>query len=545
MMKAFYNGVSGVKSSSFGIDLSAHNISNVNTTGFKYSNAEFKDIFYSKVSSQSTNPAQSGYGSTPSASKLVFSQGPISASEGEFDVALQGKGFFGVLAPDGNTYYTRNGAFRRDGSSRLVDSYGNFVLGTMNPAFSAIAYSQRVSGLMGQYLNTGAPVSSGFTINSSENFNRAASGAQSVLSVPVNMYIPPQTTQNINWYGNLNSDTKLQTVKVELDTNEITLTKTADNKYIASGKVGKDEVISAKAGDIIILNFADDFGSRTSFETLLDENLNFTSNALDIKGLDLNSLKLVSAQIATEQEKSNQDILESPVYNADGSRSFVRVVVERILPQVNDDIEYKANAQIYNSDNEPLGEEVQGTLKFDKNGALRESTLTTINNPNGGAIALNFGTPFNPEQVGSGYSGVYVQPGKEKSVSYRQDGLAEGFFNKYQISDRGDIVAQFSNGKTHIIGKLALYNFINEEGLFAMGDNVFAATQKSGEASFILSNGEVVDTAKFKGGNLELSNVDLSNELTQLIVTQKAFDASSKSITTSDQMIQRAINMKK
>lgn len=545
MMKAFYNGVSGVKSGSFGIDTIAHNMSNVNTTGFKYSNAEFKDIFYSQVSSQAANPAQSGYGSGESASKLVFSQGSIAASEGEFDVALSGKGFFGVLAPDSKVYYTRNGAFRRDANANLVDSYGNFVLGTMNPAFSATTYSQRVAGLMGQYLNTATPVSNGFTINSNENFSIGTSTAQTKLSVPVNMYIPPQTTQNVKWYGNLNSDVKTQPTKVELDPNKFEVTKTADDKFIVSGKVSKEEVFSAKAGDAIILNFKDDLGFQTSFETTLDENLNFTSNPLDIKGLDLNSLKLSSVQIGTEQAKANQDILEAPVYNSDGSKGVVRINLQRILPQVDDNIEYKATARIYDANDEAIGDEVEGNLKFDKNGALQANTLTSINNPNGGTIVLNLGTPYNQAQPGSGYSGIYVQPGKDKSVNYQQDGLAEGFFNKYQISDNGNIVAQFSNGKSHIIGKLALYNFINEEGLAAMGENIFAATGKSGDASFILRNGEVVHTAKFKGGNLEKSNVDLSDELSNLIIMQKAFDASSKSITTSDQMIQRAINMKR
>ena len=96
-----------------------------------------------------------------------------------------------------------------------------------------------------------------------------------------------------------------------------------------------------------------------------------------------------------------------------------------------------------------------------------------------------------------------------------------------------------------VVGRLALYNFINEQGLAAVGDNIFAATGNSGEANFIMSNGQIINTAQFKGGFLEQSNVDLGVELSNLIVMQKAFDASSKSITTSDQMIQKAINMKR
>ncbi|MBK1991125.1 flagellar hook protein FlgE [Campylobacter sp. 2018MI35] len=545
MMNAFYNGISGVKSNSFGIDISANNIANVNTIGFKNSNAEFKDVFYQTVVSQSTNPGQSGYGSTSASSKLDFSQGSPVASDGEFDVALQGKGFFGVLGSDGGAYYTRNGSFRRDANGYLVDSYGNYVLGTMNPAFTDINYSDRVAGLMGDYLDTGSPVNSGFTINSNNSFALGTTTSQGAIKVPVNMYLPPQVTQNVKWSGSLNTNTTTEVVKIDLDPSKFNITKTEDGKYIVSGNVSKEDVYSAKAGDRIILNFTDDNGVKTSFEATLDENLNFTSNELDLKGLDENSIKLDTAQIATEQQKANKDILESPIYNADGSKSTLRVTLERVLPQEGDNIQYKAIAQIYDSNGKAIGNPTEGNMVFDKNGALLQNNITSIANPNGGTINIDLGTPYDPNKPGSGYSGIYIKEGVEKNIVTQQDGVAEGFFEQYSISDDGSIIAQFSNGKNGIVGKLALYNFINEQGLAAIGDNIFAATANSGDPTFIMKNGEIVNTAKFKGGYLEQSNVDLSVELSNLIVMQKAFDASSKSITTSDQMIQKAINMKR
>ena len=140
---------------------------------------------------------------------------------------------------------------------------------------------------------------------------------------------------------------------------------------------------------------------------------------------------------------------------------------------------------------------------------------------------------------------IYIRPGVEKNIVTQHDGIAEGFFEKYNIAEDGSIFASFSNGMNAVVGRLALYNFINEQGLAAVGDNIFAATGNSGEANFIMSNGQIINTAQFKGGFLEQSNVDLGVELSNLIVMQKAFDASSKSITTSDQMIQKAINMKR
>ncbi|WP_337215663.1 flagellar hook protein FlgE [Campylobacter sp. 2457A] len=545
MMNAFYNGISGVKNNSFGIDVTANNIANVNTTGFKHSDAQFKDIFYSTITSQSTNPAQGGYGGGAASSQVRFEQGSVVATGGEFDVALQGKGFFGVLGADGNAYYTRNGTFRRDANGYLVDSYGNFVLGTMNPAFGGITYSDRVAGLMGDYLNTGSPVNSGFTVNSNNAFGIGTTTTQKPIQVPTNMYLNPEPTKNVKWSGNLSTNTSKEVVKVDVDPKKFTLTKTEDGKYVVSGSISKEDVFSAKAGDRVLLNFVDSQGVKTSFEATLDDNLSFKSNELDLKGLDPDSVKLSSVQVSTEQEKANKDILEAPIYNADGSKSVLRVTLERVLPQEGDNITYKATAQIYDSNGKAVGNPTEGSMVFDKNGALLQNNITSIANPNGGNINIDLGSPYDPSKPGSGYSGVYVQQGKEKNIITQQDGLAEGFFQQYQVTDDGSVVAQFSNGKNAVVGKLALYNFINEQGLAAMGDNIFAATANSGDPSFILKNGQVVNTAKFKGGYLEQSNVDLSVELSNLIVTQKAFDASSKSITTSDQMIQKAISMKR
>ncbi|MCW1680762.1 flagellar hook protein FlgE, partial [Campylobacter jejuni] len=74
---------------------------------------------------------------------------------------------------------------------------------------------------------------------------------------------------------------------------------------------------------------------------------------------------------------------------------------------------------------------------------------------NGGTINIDLGSPYDANKPGSGYSGIYIKQGVEKNVFTQQDGVAEGFFEQYNISDDGSIVAQFSNGKNAIVGKLA------------------------------------------------------------------------------------------
>ncbi|NDJ27330.1 flagellar hook protein FlgE [Campylobacter sp. MIT 19-121] len=546
MFSGFYNGVNGIKTQNFGIDISANNIANINTPGFKYSSAEFEDIFYQRASSQSTNPAQSGFGGTGSASKVVFEQGSFMTSDGEFDVALNGKGFFGVLGANNQAYYTRNGSFSRDGNGNLVDSFGNYVLGTMNPNFSQMSFSDRVSSLMGTNLGSGA-VTSGWTINNvNQDFSIGATTTQSILSVPKNLYLPPEVTTSVSFKGSLNAETKTQSVKVELNTNNINIATNDEGKIVASGSVNRADIFSAKAGERVILNFKDANGVTSSIEAILDENLNYQTNAVDLAGLDRDSLYIDSAVLATEQESADNKTLEADVYNSDGSRSTLRYTLSRVLPQVGENIEYSISAGVYNSNGELVGGLSNGNLVFNQNGALIANSLTSVPNPNGGTISVNLGTPLNAN-VGSGYDGVYINKNSNSNdeLVVRSNGFAEGFFSQYDISKDGSLVAQFTNGRTAVVGKLALYNFINEQGLASAGSNNFMQTSNSGAPTFIYDqNGNFNYTASFVGGKLEQSNADLSMELTNLIVMQKAFDASSKSITTSDEMIQRAINMK-
>jgi flagellar hook protein len=96
------------------------------------------------------------------------------------------------------------------------------------------------------------------------------------------------------------------------------------------------------------------------------------------------------------------------------------------------------------------------------------------------------------------------------------------------------------------VAKVALYHFINDQGVAKVGDNLYEATANSGEPFFYKNKaGETVYGAQILANKLEMSNVDLGQALSEVIVTQKAYEASAKSITTSDEMIQTAIQMKK
>lgn len=133
MMRALYSSATGMVSQQTNLDVIANNLANVNTAGFKKSKIEFQDLIY-----QSTRPAgsevgagnvvptgiQIGHGSRVMATSKIFTTGEVSATGEQLDVAIDGPGFFEVTMADGSTAYTRDGAFKRDSTGRLVTSDG-------------------------------------------------------------------------------------------------------------------------------------------------------------------------------------------------------------------------------------------------------------------------------------------------------------------------------------------------------------------------------------------------------------------------------------
>ncbi|SHO50750.1 flagellar basal-body rod protein FlgG [Desulfopila aestuarii] len=150
MIRSLWTGTTGMNAQQLNIDVIANNLANVSTTGFKKSNTDFQDLLYQamKVPGSQTSPdTQSptgimiGLGVKPAAVTKIFTQGDIIQTENELDVAIEGDGFFQVELPDGNTAYTRAGAFKRDSDGRITNSDGYPIL----PAITIPDGAQRIS----------------------------------------------------------------------------------------------------------------------------------------------------------------------------------------------------------------------------------------------------------------------------------------------------------------------------------------------------------------------------------------------------------------
>ncbi|HZK43222.1 MAG TPA: flagellar basal-body rod protein FlgG, partial [Syntrophomonadaceae bacterium] len=145
MMRALYTASTGMHAQQLNVDTIAHNMSNVNTTGYKKQRIEFQDLLYQTIKRPATNLDTNqpvgldvGLGVRPAASTTLFSQGNLQATDNPLDVAIQGQAFFAVEVPGRyEPLYTRDGAFKIDSEGQLVTADGNFLVGVDTIPFEA------------------------------------------------------------------------------------------------------------------------------------------------------------------------------------------------------------------------------------------------------------------------------------------------------------------------------------------------------------------------------------------------------------------------
>jgi flagellar hook protein FlgE len=132
------------------------------------------------------------------------------------------------------------------------------------------------------------------------------------------------------------------------------------------------------------------------------------------------------------------------------------------------------------------------------------------------------------------------------SSSSSANGTLAGDLVGYTINQNAEVIATFTNGEQSSIGKVAVFHFQNDQGLERLSGTRFAESSNSGRPIFYTDvNGENYNGSVVMNSKLETSNYEMATGLTQLIIMQRAFDASSKCITTADQMIQKALTMHK
>ncbi len=188
-----------------------------------------------------------------------------------------------------------------------------------------------------------------------------------------------------------------------------------------------------------------------------------------------------------------------------------------------------------------LSQPAYGNIKFKPDGSLNSfNPPSLIFNPNNGsesgqAIQLDFGT------IGA-FDGVTSFEAPSSTSGQTQDGYPGGDLQQLVVDQTGTIIGVFTNGRSYSLAQVAIAKFVNNEGLMNEGGTLFSASPNSGDP--IIGGAGTGGRGTIQPSSLEMSNVDLSKSLTQLIVIQRGFQANSKTITTSDQMLNTLLQLK-
>lgn len=226
-------------------------------------------------------------------------------------------------------------------------------------------------------------------------------------------------------------------------------------------------------------------------------------------------------------------VISAEAVDAQSNKNSIRLEFRRSVPQVEPGSQWDVVATAQSLDGTTIYDTEAGVVSFDEAGALISSTLSSISN-NGSTVSLN---------LGSAYAGV-SSTSNEFYASSSSNGIEAGELMGYEINQNAEVIATFTNGLQSSVGAIAVYHFTNDKGLERYSGSRFAESANSGKPLFYTDeNGQYItgtDIANFK---LESSNVEMEVGMTELIILQRSYDANSKSITTADEMLQKALNM--
>ena len=227
---------------------------------------------------------------------------------------------------------------------------------------------------------------------------------------------------------------------------------------------------------------------------------------------------VISASAVDAQNNKNQIKLtftKSAVQNALGTRWDIQGVTQSL-------------------DGNTIYDTQTGIVEFNERGAIASNTLRSVNN-NGTSVTIDLGSDF---------TGITAIDNVPSSVSSSSNGTIGGDLVGYDINQNAEVIATFTNGEQSSVGKIALFHFQNDQGLTRITGTRFQQSSNSGNALFFQNaDGRNILGANVTNYKVEGSNVRLEEGLTQLIVLQRSYDANSKSITTADQMMQKALSM--
>ncbi len=568
MMRSLYSGVAGLKTHQTRMDVIGNNIANVNTTAYKSSSMTFSELMSQTTQKASganattgvggTNAKQIGLGVKAGAiNTAITTQGSAQSTGNPFDIMITGDNFF-VVSNGSENFFTRDGSFYVDGAGNLAmtstgynvmgwgvdETTGNIkqdtvtalrIMSAANMTYPPEATTKaNISGILdendkdvtsanGKTVNLNFFDARGYSYTAKFTFKQSGGDKTNEYSMELNKILD-STGAEIDIsklkFGN-RSQQKMET-KVTLNT----------DAYKWDGKV-----LKTKDGTTEVANLADIFKADGSLITPADDAAaQKQQKALDAiakaYGYEGSTDEFLNLYITSTANKDKQLTIQDLLGNMMAGKTT------DVLPADGSAITME-------------GRYFEGTtVVFNKDTGKLESVGGSTTNLNVNAAFSALGGNFSDVTIDLSKCTNYDNKGTSTigATSGDLDGLGTGRrlgdMIGVSIQKDGMIYARYDNGMTKLLGQIATAAFANASGLEKEGDNLYSATLNSGEFDGIgvdiTAGGGYMST-----GQLEMSNVDLSSEFTEMITTQRGFQANSRIITVSDTLLEELTNLKR
>lgn len=549
MMRSLFSGVSGLKGHQTRMDVIGNNIANVNATGFKSSRVTFADTLSQTQTAASapgdtlggTNPKQIGLGTGVASIDLLFTDGSAQQTGKNTDVALSGNGLF-VVKSGNDTYYTRDGAFEFDADGNYVlPGSGHYVQGWMAKD-GVLTTNGGVENIVVKAGKSMAAKASE-TITYENNLNSAALTIKSIsggtpnpitgasAQNPITLTIGGTNYTVTGISGNIDPTAAWTANAAALGVNSITITdgtnpvtctlSTSTTSAIPAGTaVSSITGGTGAAGSPYIASTTNPVTLTMSDGTTVTQTsgtyttgyslpITTTVNVYDTLG-NVHTLNLFFTKTKVDSTSGNEwtlsldsDITKTTTTITETDGSTTTLTLNPVT--------------------------INFTTSGKYNSGTGSTTLTLTNGAMGTqSVAIDLST--------------LTQYAGNNTVKGSANGNAAGTLKSVSIDQSGIITGVYTNGVRQSEAQIAIAQFSNASGLTKTGSSLYQESNNSGTPN--------VKTAADLGvtitpSALEMSNVDIANEFSDMIITQRGFQSNSKVITVGDEMLETLINMKR
>lgn len=504
MIRSTYTAVTGMKAFQEALAVTSNNIANSQTTGYKSQRAIFSDLVYSQLKTATasdgnyagSNPMSMGSGVKMSSIKNNISQGGVQSTGGKTDVSIEGNGYFVVGNGNGNdVQYTRKGNFQLAENGYLTTEDGKYVLGW------------ETDSLTGQLDPYGKASPIGIPMDQAVQ-GSATTKAKLSGNIDFTIGVGEGIRTQLPIFDSAGQRTNLSMEYIRKDNGTFSYAAIPNEAFNPSANI-KSALMNV--ADMIDVLEQGDYKVRVTGPTAPS-----TTSRIELLNPD--------GSVFHTQDIDNVD---QKVTLSDGVKNFMTIDFVAAADGANTEATVRVGA---------VGEIAFGTTG-------RVQTVTPKGGVPGDAVKVEFISNATGQNVSVGVDmSAITNFATDTSIGVGEvDGGQAASIRDFSITDDGAIMGEYSDGTVRMIGKIAVATFANDEGLVRLGTGNYMSSAASGEAR-VLQSGQA-GAGIIRSQSLENSNVDLSNEFIDLMTFQKSYQANTKTIQVSNEVVDSILQL--